>query len=91
MTHPDATAGRVGVLIANLGSPTEPTAAGVRRFLAEFLWDPRVVDLPRPLWWLILNGVILRIRPRKVARATARVARITPAGPLPSRTGDALR
>ncbi|MDX1592669.1 MAG: ferrochelatase [Gammaproteobacteria bacterium] len=64
---------RIGILVANLGSPTQPTPSAVRRFLAEFLWDPRVVDLPRPLWWLILHGVILRIRPGRVARAYASV------------------
>ena len=66
-------AGRIGVLVANLGSPTEPTPAAVRRFLAEFLWDPRVVEVPRPLWWLILNGIILRFRPGRVAKAYASV------------------
>jgi ferrochelatase len=65
--------GPVGVLLSNLGSPPQPTAQAVRAFLAEFLWDPRVVDLPRPLWWLILHGVILRIRPARVARAYASV------------------
>lgn len=58
-----------GVLITNLGSPEAPTAAAVRRFLAEFLSDVRVIDYPRLLWWFILHGVILRIRPRKVAHA----------------------
>ena len=61
--------GRVGVLISNLGTPTEPTATGVRPFLSEFLSDPRVVEVPRPLWWFILNGIILRIRPARSARA----------------------
>jgi ferrochelatase len=58
-----------GVLLVNLGTTDEPTADAVRRYLAEFLWDPRVIELPRPLWWLILHGVILRIRPAKVAKA----------------------
>jgi len=62
---PDTT----GVLVANLGTPDAPTPAAVRRFLAEFLWDPRVVDLPRLPWWIILNGIILPLRPRKSARA----------------------
>jgi ferrochelatase len=57
-----------GVLLTNLGTPDAPTAAAVRRYLAEFLWDSRVVELPRPLWWLILHGVILRIRPARSAR-----------------------
>lgn len=63
------TPGRLGVLVANLGTPDAPTPAAVRRFLAEFLWDPRVIDLPRPLWWLALHGVVLRSRPRRSARA----------------------
>jgi ferrochelatase len=58
-----------GVLLANLGTPGAPTPPAVRRFLAEFLSDRRVVDLPRILWLPILYGVILNIRPRKSARA----------------------
>jgi ferrochelatase len=56
---------KTGVLLANLGSPAAPTTSAVRRFLKEFLWDPRVVDLPRPLWWLILHFFVLPFRPRK--------------------------
>ncbi len=62
-------AGGLGILITNLGTPDAPTPAALRRYLAEFLWDPRVVEMPRPLWWLILHGVILRIRPSRAARA----------------------
>lgn len=62
-----------GILITNLGTPDAPTPAALRRYLAEFLWDPRVVDVPRPLWWLILHGVILRIRPARSAKAYAEV------------------
>ena len=58
-----------GVLLVNLGTPEAPTTKAVRDFLAEFLWDSRVVDIARPLWWLILHGVILRFRPAKVAKA----------------------
>jgi ferrochelatase len=60
---------RAGLLVANLGTPDAPTPEAVRRFLAEFLSDPRVVDLPRILWLPILYGVILRIRPKQSARA----------------------
>ncbi len=59
----------LGVLIVNLGTPDEPTTGAVRRYLAEFLWDPRVVEIPRPIWWLILHGFILRARPSKSAEA----------------------
>ena len=68
-----AAPGRIGVLLVNLGTPSAPDAAAVRRYLREFLWDPRVVELPRPLWWLILHAVILRIRPPRSAKAYASV------------------
>ena len=61
--------GKVGVLLCNLGTPEAPTPPALRRYLAEFLWDPRVVEIPRPIWWLILHGLVLRLRPRKAAKA----------------------
>jgi len=61
--------GTAGILLANLGTPEAPTTPAVRRFLAEFLSDRRVVDLPRILWLPLLYGVILNIRPRKSAHA----------------------
>jgi ferrochelatase len=64
---------KLGVLLANLGTPDAPETGALRRYLAEFLWDPRVVEVPRPLWWLILHGVILRIRPRRSAEAYRQV------------------
>jgi ferrochelatase len=64
---------RFGVLLVNLGTPEAPTAKAVRRYLAEFLWDRRVVDVPRPLWWLILHGIILRFRPGRVAKGYASI------------------
>jgi len=60
---------RLGVLVANLGTPDDPSPAAVRRFLAEFLSDPRVVEAPRWLWLPALHGVILRIRPRRSSHA----------------------
>lgn len=63
----------MGILLVNLGTPDEPTTGAVRRYLAEFLSDPRVVELPRLLWWLILHGVILRIRPSRSAEAYAKI------------------
>jgi ferrochelatase len=58
---------RVGVLIINLGTPEAPTPAAVRTYLKEFLSDPRVVEIPRVLWWPILNLFILRTRPKASA------------------------
>ncbi|HNR91943.1 MAG TPA: ferrochelatase [Dokdonella sp.] len=70
--EPDAPV-RNAVLLVNLGTPAAPTAAAVRRYLAEFLGDPRIVEQPRWLWWLVLHGIILRLRPRRSARAYARI------------------
>lgn len=56
-----------GILLTNLGTPDAPTPAALRRYLGEFLADPRVTEMPRMLWWLILHGIILRIRPRRSA------------------------
>jgi ferrochelatase len=69
--HGQAT--RTAVLLVNLGTPDAPTAAALRRYLGEFLSDPRVVEIPQPLWWLILNGVILRVRPKRSAAKYATV------------------
>lgn len=62
-----------GVLISNLGTPDAPTPAALRRYLKEFLSDPRVVEFPRWLWWLVLNGVILNVRPRRSAEVYAQI------------------
>lgn len=64
---------RIGVLLINLGTPDAPTPVAVRHYLAEFLSDPRVVEIPRALWWLILHGVILRTRPAKSAAKYAAI------------------
>ena len=64
---------RTAVIWCNLGTPEEPTPAALRRYLAEFLADPRVVEIPRLLWWPILHGVILRVRPAKSAAKYASV------------------
>ena len=58
--------GGVGVVLVNLGTPDEPTAPAIRRYLREFLSDPRVIEIPKLLWWPILNGPILLARPRKL-------------------------
>ena len=74
-THgkPPAASSTTAILLCNLGTPDEPTAPALRRYLAEFLSDARVVEIPRLLWWLILHGVILRFRPKKSAAKYASV------------------
>ncbi len=59
---------RIGILLVNSGTPVAATAAGVRAFLARFLADPRVIELPRAVWLPVLWGVILPFRPRRIAR-----------------------
>jgi protoporphyrin/coproporphyrin ferrochelatase len=56
------------ILLCNLGTPDAPTAPALRRYLGEFLSDHRVVEIPKPIWWLILHGIILRTRPAKSAK-----------------------
>lgn len=97
--HPPVAAPKVGVLLVNLGTPDAPTTSAVRRYLKEFLSDRRVVEIPRLVWWLILNGIILNTRPSKSAHAYAQVwtpdgsplAAITKAqaAALQARLGDA--
>lgn len=64
---------RTAVLLCNLGTPDAPTPSAVRHYLAEFLSDPRVVEIPRLIWWLILHGIILRFRPAKSAAKYASI------------------
>lgn len=61
------TSAPVGILLLNLGTPDEPTPKALRRYLRQFLSDRRVVEIPRIVWWLILNGIILTFRPKKSA------------------------
>jgi len=58
---------RIGILVTNLGTPDAPTPQALRRYLKQFLSDPRVVEIPRIAWWPILNGIILNVRPKKSA------------------------
>jgi ferrochelatase len=67
--HPSIPTPKVGLLLINLGTPDAPEAAAVRRYLAEFLSDPRVIEIPKLAWKPILHGIILRTRPRKSAEA----------------------
>lgn len=70
---PTGAAGKTAVLLINLGTPEAPTTPALRKYLKQFLWDPRIVELPRPLWWLVLHGIILNTRPRKSAEKYARI------------------
>lgn len=73
--HPRVATGGIGVLLVNLGTPDAPTPGAVRRYLREFLSDPRVVEIPRLVWWPILNGLVLTTRPRRSAKAYREVWR----------------
>ena len=64
---------KTAILLVNLGTPDAPTAQAVRPYLKEFLSDPRVVEIPKAVWWLILNGIILNLRPKKSAAKYATV------------------
>ena len=58
---------KTAVILVNLGTPDAPTASAVRRYLKEFLWDDRVIKR-NPIWWLVLNGIVLTLRPKRVAK-----------------------
>lgn len=73
MTQHSNSEEKTAVLLINLGTPEAPTAPALRKYLKQFLWDPRVVELPRPLWWLVLNLIVLNTRPRKSAEKYAKV------------------
>ena len=71
--HPDVPPRKIGVLIVNLGTPDAPDPGAVRRYLREFLSDPRVVELPGWMWQPILNALVLTTRPRRSARAYKKI------------------
>lgn len=73
--RPSDNAPSTAVLLVNLGTPDAATPAALRRYLAQFLSDPRVVEIPRIVWWPILHGLILRLRPAKSARKYASIWR----------------
>jgi len=82
------TAERLGVLVVNLGTPEAPQTRQVRRYLAQFLSDPRIIELPRWLWMILLHGVILRIRPARSAKAYREVWSSETGSPLLSISRD---
>ena len=65
--------GRIGVLLINLGTPEGTSFREVRRYLREFLWDRRVIEVSRPLWWFILHAIVLNRRPQRSGEAYARI------------------
>lgn len=76
LTEPPLTRGeqqRIGILLINLGTPTAPSSKALRPYLRQFLSDRRVIEIPRLIWWLILHGIILTIRPRKSAEKYAQI------------------
>lgn len=73
LPHKHGTPATTAVVLVNLGTPDAPDAPSLKRYLRQFLSDPRVVEIPRPIWWLILNGIILNIRPKKSAAKYASV------------------
>ncbi|KRB86939.1 ferrochelatase [Sphingomonas sp. Root710] len=93
IAHPPVPAPRIGVLLVNLGTPDAPTAAAVRRYLAEFLSDRRVVEIPALLWQPILRGIILNVRPKKSAHAYDQVwtEEGSPLAAITARQAAALR
>ncbi len=91
--HPLIPPAKMGVLLINLGTPDAPDAAAVRRYLAEFLSDPRVIEIPKLAWKPILHGIILRTRPKKSAHAYGQVwmNEGSPLAVIARRQTDALR
>jgi ferrochelatase len=91
--HPAVPDSKIGVLLINLGTPDAPDAGAVRRYLAEFLSDPRVVEIPAFAWKPILHGIILRTRPKKSAHAYKQVwtNEGSPLAAIAKRQADALR
>lgn len=73
MTGQNPPSSRIGVLLVNLGTPEAPTAQALRPYLRQFLGDHRVIEYPRWLWRLILNGIILNVRPRRSAKLYAKI------------------
>lgn len=91
--HPPVRSGRVGVLLVNLGTPDAPDAKSVKRYLAEFLSDRRVIEIPQAVWQPILRGIILNTRPKKSAHAYSQVwtERGSPLAAITAEQAEALQ
>jgi len=91
--HPKLPDSKIGVLLINLGTPDAPEARAVRRYLAEFLSDPRVIEISKLAWKPILHGIVLRTRPKKSAEAYNKIwtNEGSPLRVLAHRQADALR
>jgi len=91
--HPVVEHGRIGVLLINLGPPDAAEPGAVRRYLAEFLSDPRVIEIPKAAWLPVLHGIILRTRPRKSAEAYSQVwtSKGSPLAAITERQAEALQ
>ena len=72
-SYKHGTIARTAIVLVNLGTPDEPTTPAVRRYLRQFLSDPRVVEIPKSVWWFILNGIILPFRSSKSAAKYASI------------------
>ncbi len=90
--HPPVSSGMIGVLLVNLGTPDGPDPASVRRYLKQFLSDRRVIEIPPIVWQLILRGIILNTRPKKSAKAYAKVwtERGSPLADITARQAEAM-
>ena len=90
--HPPIVPRKVGVLIVNLGTPDGSDVPSVRRYLAEFLSDRRVVEIPPIAWQLILRGIILNTRPQKSAKAYQKIwtDRGSPLADITARQAEAM-
>ena len=71
--NPHLRPSKTAILLLNLGTPSAPTRSAVKVYLKEFLSDPRVVEIPRIIWWFILNGIILPIRSGASAKKYATI------------------
>ncbi len=90
--HPPVKSGSIGVLLVNLGTPDAPDPKSVKRYLKQFLSDPRVIEIPKIAWQPILRGIILNTRPQKSAEAYAKVwtDRGSPLADITARQAEAI-